>query len=84
MPTHHRVRIVATADVPYGAASELAAVRLVALLPARWTCAGLECTPTSAVLALALPGEASPAEVALAVDAALAQSTLRGWARVPA
>lgn len=81
VPTQHRVRIVA--DVPNDTPSELAAVRLVALLPARWTCTQLECTPTTATLLLTPPGEASWAEAARAVDEALARSTVRGWARAP-
>ncbi|MFF7653617.1 hypothetical protein ACFZCY_27970 [Streptomyces sp. NPDC007983] len=82
------MRLLAKADVPYGTASELAAARLIALLPAQWACPRLECTPTTPTLTLAPPRPAPPreaswAEVIRVVDEALAQSTLRGWARAP-
>ncbi|SCK10855.1 hypothetical protein [Streptomyces sp. WMMB 322] len=76
----HQVQIKATGQAPAGAAPETAAVRLIALLPARWTAGLLRCTDTTATLALT-PGRDAEAHVAHAVDEALASPSLCGWSR---
>ncbi|MEY7980049.1 hypothetical protein AB8O53_27450, partial [Streptomyces pilosus] len=68
MPTAHRVRIEVTAQAPSGAASETAAVRLVALLPPGWTARLLGCTPTSASLLVTPSAARSPAGAAAGVE----------------
>lgn len=77
MPATYQVRIRGRA----GAASETAAVRLVAGLPTHWSVTLLNCTDAVAALEMAPPENASPGEVARVVDEVLATSAMRGWTR---
>ncbi|MCX5200298.1 hypothetical protein OG897_02310 [Streptomyces sp. NBC_00237] len=79
VPSVYEVRIGTTTDAPAGAAPEMAAVRLIAQLPAPWTAELGDCEGPYATLAFT--GEGSARDLAAVLDGLLGAGALRGWAR---
>jgi hypothetical protein len=81
LPTRHEIQIQATADAPPGAAPELAALRVIAYLSARWTVVLLGCTDSVATIEIITVVDCTLASVEQAVDETLTRSALVGWYR---
>ncbi|MER5887925.1 hypothetical protein ABT160_29255 [Streptomyces sp. NPDC001941] len=79
MPMEHPVRI----DGPPTAAPELAAIRLIALLPQGWKADLIGCSGPTAAIILTVPDGMEPSGVNATVDEILSHSALRGWTRAP-